>query len=35
VPVLGYLSEAALLSAYFVVTVSILAWKGLAEIRHQ
>jgi O-antigen/teichoic acid export membrane protein len=35
VPVLGYLSEAALLSAYFVVTVSILVWKGLAEIRHQ
>jgi O-antigen/teichoic acid export membrane protein len=35
VPTLGYLAEAALFSAYFVVTVGILAGKGLAEIRHQ
>ena len=33
VPVLGYLAEAALFSAYFVVTVGILMLKGLAEIR--
>jgi O-antigen/teichoic acid export membrane protein len=35
VPKLGYLAEAALFSAYFVVTVGILASRGLAEIRHQ
>jgi O-antigen/teichoic acid export membrane protein len=33
VPVLGYLAEAALFSAYFVVTVGILVFKGLAEVR--
>ena len=33
VPVLGYLAEAALFSAYFVISVGILAWYGLAEIR--
>jgi O-antigen/teichoic acid export membrane protein len=33
VPVLGYLAEAALFSAYFVVTVGILVVKGLAEVR--
>ena len=35
VPVLGYLAEAALFSAYFVVTVGFLVFKGLAEIRRQ
>ena len=35
VPKLGYLAEAALFSAYFVVTVGILMSRGLAEIRHQ
>ncbi|MDY6866389.1 MAG: oligosaccharide flippase family protein [Chloroflexota bacterium] len=35
VPVLGYLAEAALFSAYFVVSVGILVLKGLAEIRHR
>ncbi len=35
VPVLGYLAEAALFSAYFVVSVGVLVLKGLAEIRHQ
>jgi O-antigen/teichoic acid export membrane protein len=35
VPKLGYLAEAALFSAYFVVTVGILASRGLAEIRQQ
>ncbi len=33
VPVFGYLAEAALFSAYFVVTVSVLMQRGLAEIR--
>jgi O-antigen/teichoic acid export membrane protein len=35
VPTLGYLAEASLFSAYFVVTVGILAARGLAEIRQQ
>jgi O-antigen/teichoic acid export membrane protein len=35
VPVLGYLAEAALFSAYFVVTVGILVYKGLGEIKRQ
>ena len=35
VPMLGYLAEAALFSAYFVITVGILVYKGLAEIRAQ
>lgn len=35
VPALGYLAEAALFSAYFVVTVGILAGRGLAEIRNR
>ncbi len=33
VPILGYLAEAALFSAYFVVTVGILVIKGLGEIQ--
>lgn len=33
VPVLGYLAEAALFSAYFVVSVSVLVLQGLAVIR--
>lgn len=33
VPVLGYLAEAALFSAYFVVSVGVLVLYGLAEIR--
>lgn len=35
VPVLGYLAEAALFSAYFVVTVGFLVVKGLGEIKRQ
>jgi hypothetical protein len=35
VPVFGYLAEAALFSAYFVISVGILTLKGLAKIRHQ
>jgi len=35
VPVLGYMAEAALFSAYFVVTVGILVFRGVAEIRHR
>ena len=33
VPLLGYLAEAALFSAYFVVSVGVLVIQGLAEIR--
>jgi len=33
VPLLGYLAEAALFSAYFVVSVGVLVLQGLAEIR--
>lgn len=35
VPKLGYLAEAALFSAYFVVTVGVLVGRGLGEIRRQ
>jgi O-antigen/teichoic acid export membrane protein len=35
VPTLGYLAEASLFSAYFLVTVGVLALRGLAEIRQQ
>jgi O-antigen/teichoic acid export membrane protein len=35
VPVLGYLAEAALFSAYFVVSVGILVMMGMREIRRQ
>ncbi len=35
VPVLGYLAEAALFSAYFVVSVGVLVWYGILEIRRQ
>jgi O-antigen/teichoic acid export membrane protein len=35
VPVLGYMAEAALFSAYFVVTVGILVLRGLAEIHNR
>jgi hypothetical protein len=35
VPTLGYLAEASLFSAYFLVTVGVLTLRGLAEIRQQ
>ena len=35
VPKLGYLAEAALFSAYFVVTVGVLVGRGLGEIKRQ
>ena len=35
VPMLGFLAEAALFSAYFVVSVGILVFYGLREIRRQ
>jgi O-antigen/teichoic acid export membrane protein len=35
VPILGYLAEAALFSAYFVVTVGVLTVRGLAMLREQ
>jgi hypothetical protein len=28
----GYLTEAALLSGYFVISVGIIAWRGLREV---
>lgn len=35
VPVLGYMAEAALFSAYFVISVGILVFRGIAEVRGQ
>ncbi len=35
VPILGYLAEAALFSAYFVVSVGVLVLHGLGEIRRR
>jgi O-antigen/teichoic acid export membrane protein len=35
VPLFGYLAEAALLSAFQAVTVALLAWRGLGELRSQ
>jgi len=35
VPVLGYLAEAALFSAYFVVSVGVLVWYGLSEVNRR
>ena len=34
VPRLGYLALAAILSAYFVFSIGITVWRGLAEINH-
>jgi O-antigen/teichoic acid export membrane protein len=33
VPRLGYLSLAAILSGYFVISIGIIVWRGLAEIQ--
>ncbi len=35
VPLFGYLAEAALLSAFQAITVTLLAWRGLGEVRLQ
>jgi O-antigen/teichoic acid export membrane protein len=35
VPRLGYLALAGILSSYFVITIGILIWRGLDEIRRQ
>ena len=35
VPVLGYMAEAALFSAYFVVSVGLMVIRGLGEIRNR
>jgi len=35
VPVLGYMAEAALFSAYFVVSVGVMVIRGLGEIRQR
>ncbi len=35
VPLLGYLAEAALLSAFQAISVTLLAWRGLREVRVQ
>jgi hypothetical protein len=31
-PWAGYMTEAVLLSGYFVVSVGVIAWRGLREI---
>jgi O-antigen/teichoic acid export membrane protein len=33
VPILGYMAEAALFSAYFVVSVGLMVIRGVGEIR--
>jgi O-antigen/teichoic acid export membrane protein len=33
VPAAGYLMEASLLSAYFIVSIALLVWRGLTELR--
>jgi O-antigen/teichoic acid export membrane protein len=35
VPRFGYLGMAALLSAYFLVSIGLIVWRGLKEINHQ
>jgi len=35
VPRYGYVMEAALLSLYYIVSVGLMVWRGLDEIRHQ
>jgi O-antigen/teichoic acid export membrane protein len=35
VPYFGYLALAAILSAYFVFSIGITVWRGLAEMNHQ
>jgi O-antigen/teichoic acid export membrane protein len=35
VPVYGYLIEAAILSSYFVVSITIIAWRGLGELKQR
>ena len=35
VPRYGYVAEAALLSFYYIVSVGMMVWYGLREIRHQ
>jgi O-antigen/teichoic acid export membrane protein len=35
VPSLGYLALAAILSSYFVISIGITVWRGLAEINYQ
>ncbi len=35
VPLFGYLAEAALLSAFQAISVTLLAWRGLREVRAQ
>ncbi len=35
VPLFGYLAEAVLLSAFQAITVTLLAWRGLGEVRLQ
>jgi hypothetical protein len=35
VPRLGYLALAAILSAYFVISIGVTVWRGLAEINYR
>jgi len=35
VPRYGYVMEAALLSMYYIISVGLMVWRGLTEIRRQ
>ncbi len=35
VPTYGYLAQAALMSAYFVISVGMIVWKGMSEIKRR
>jgi O-antigen/teichoic acid export membrane protein len=35
VPVYGYLVEAAILSSYFLVSITIIVWRGLGELKQR
>jgi len=34
-PALGYVAEAAIMSAYFVASIGVIIWKGLSKMRSQ
>lgn len=34
-PMLGYLGEAAFLSAFFIISISLIVWRGLYELNRQ
>ncbi|MBT3712897.1 MAG: hypothetical protein HOG15_06070, partial [Anaerolineae bacterium] len=35
VPRFGYIAQAALMSAYFVISVGMIVWKGMSEIKRR